>query len=499
MNLASLAEQHPAEQRALISRGKVTTWGELQEQAAALRGGLTRLGLEPGDRVAIICANNWYFVVSYLAILGTGCVAVPLNPASPTPALERELAEVGARAVIVGPSARGRLEAGAPDELPALEHVIFAQGAQVDGVEGLRFDDLMAGDPAPLVDREDDDLAALLFTSGTGGAPKAAMLSHGNLRASLEQTLEDPDRRLGPEDLSFAVLPFFHIFGMNVALGGAIYSGSALLLVERFDPSSALEAIAKHGATVLVGPPTLWHALATLPDADTDALRTIRIATSGASKLPAEVAEAMLRRYGVHLHEGYGLTETSPVVATSVGTDAPPGSIGRPVRGVEVRLVDLDGDDVLVGDAGEVWVRGPNVFQGYWNDEAATADAVTEDGWLRTGDLAVVTDDGYLMLVDRAKDLIIVSGFNVYPAEVEEVLMEHPAIARAAVVGVAHPHTGEAVKAYVVPEAGLAIEEDDVVAWCEARLPRYKCPQKVNFVDEVPEGLGGKVLRRILR
>jgi long-chain acyl-CoA synthetase len=499
VNLASLAEQHPADRRALISRGKVTTWGELQEQAAALRGGLTRLGLEPGDRVAVICANNWYFVVSYLAILGSGLVAVPLNPASPTPALERELATVGAKAVIVGPSARGRLEAGDAANVPELEHVVFAQGTQIEGVEGLLFDDLMVGEPAPIVERAHDDLAALLFTSGTGGAPKAAMLTHGNLLANLEQTQSQEARQLRADDLAFAVLPFFHIFGLNVALGGAIYSGSALLLVERFDPTSALEAIAKHGATVLVGPPTLWHALATLPDADGEAMKTIRIATSGASKLPTEVAEGMQRRYGVKLHEGYGLTETSPVVASSVGTDAPLGSIGRPVQGVEVRLVDLDGEDVLVGDAGEVWVRGPNVFKGYWLDEVATADAMTEDGWLRTGDLAVVTDDGYLMLVDRAKDLIIVSGFNVYPAEVEEVLMEHPAIARAAVVGVAHPHTGEAVKAYVVPAEGMAIEEDDVIAWCEARLPRYKCPQKVNFVDELPEGIGGKVLRRILR
>jgi long-chain acyl-CoA synthetase len=406
---------------------------------------------------------------------------------------------VGAKAVIVGPSARGRLEAGNAENVPELQHVVFAQGTQIEGVEGLLFDDLMAGEPTPIVERAEDDLAALLFTSGTGGAPKAAMLSHGNLLANLEQTQSSDARRLGPDDLAFAVLPFFHIFGMNVALGGAIYSGSALLLVERFDPSSALEAIAKHGATVLVGPPTLWHALATQPDADPDALKTIRIATSGASKLPAEVAEGIERRFGVHLHEGYGLTETAPVVASSVGTEAPLGSIGRPVQGVEVRLVDLDGDDVLVGDAGEIWVRGANVFQGYWGDEGATANALTEDGWLRTGDLAVVTDDGYLMLVDRAKDLIIVSGFNVYPAEVEEVLMEHPAVARAAVVGVAHPHTGEAVKAFVVPEAGMAIEEDDVIAWSEARLPRYKCPQKVNFVDELPEGIGGKVLRRVLR
>jgi long-chain acyl-CoA synthetase len=496
VNLASLADQHPADDTALISRGKITTWGELQQQAAGLRGGLTGLGLEPGDRVAIVCANNWYFVVSYLAVLGAGLVAVPLNPASPTPALERELNEVTAKAVIVGPSARGQLERGDRANVPALEHVIVSHGVDI---EGLALDDLMQSEPTPLVERDDDDLAALLFTSGTGGSPKAAMLSHGNLLANLEQTQSDEARRMQRTDVAFAVLPFFHIFGLNVVLGNALHSGSALLLVERFDPSSALDAIAKHKVTVMTGPPTLWHALATLPGADETAVRTVRIATSGAAKLPAEVAEAMKERYGLELSEGYGLTETAPVVATSVGTDAPLGSIGRPVRGVEVRLVDLDGEDVFVGDAGEVWVRGPNVFKGYWNNEAATASALTEDGWLRTGDLAVVSDEGYLSLVDRAKDLIIVSGFNVYPAEVEEVLLEHPAIARAAVVGVAHPHTGEAVKAFVVPESGVAIEEDDVIAWAEARLPRYKCPQKVNFVDDLPEGLGGKVLRRILR
>lgn len=496
MNLAALADQHPADQRALLSRGRTTTWGELRDQVARLRGGLVELGLEPGDRVAVVCANNWYFVVTYLAVVGAGLVVVPLNPAEPGPALERELREVGARAVVVGPSARSRVSEIDHAHVPDLEHVVAARGAVV---EGIALEDLLEHEPAPIVERSDDDLAALLFTSGTGGAPKAAMLTHGNLLANLRQVHDDERRRMEPGDLSFAVLPFFHIFGLNVVLGSALYTGSALLLVERFDPASAIEAIAKHGATVMTGPPTLWQALAALPGVDPADLASVRVATSGASKLSTEVAEAVHQRLGLHLHEGYGLTETSPVVATTVGTDAPAGSIGRPVRGVEVRLVDPEGEDVLVGDAGEVWVRGPNVFAGYWNDEQATAAALTPEGWLRTGDLAVVTDDGYLMLVDRAKDLIIVSGFNVYPAEVEEVLLEHPAIARAAVVGVAHPHTGEAVKAFVVPEAGMAIEEDDVVAWAEARLVRYKCPQKVNFVDEIPEGLGGKVLRRALR
>jgi long-chain acyl-CoA synthetase len=221
------------------------------------------------------------------------------------------------------------------------------------------------------------------------------------------------------------------------------------------------------------------------------------LATSGASRLPEETAAAMQRRFGVVIAEGYGLTEASPVVTTSVsGPKA--GSIGRPVPGVEVRLVE-DGEDALLGDAGEIWVRGPNVFAGYWNDPQATAAALTDDGWLRTGDVAVADDDGNLFIVDRSKDLIIVSGFNVYPAEVEEALLEHPDIEAVAVVGVDSAYSGEAVKAYVVPKPGMTLEEDEVADFCATRLARYKCPTKVMFVDELPQGLGGKVLRRQLR
>jgi long-chain acyl-CoA synthetase len=205
----------------------------------------------------------------------------------------------------------------------------------------------------------------------------------------------------------------------------------------------------------------------------------------------------MEARFGLHLEEGYGLTEASPVVCSPSGSAAPSGSVGIPVPGVELRLVDAEGEDVLVGDAGELLVRGPNVFVGYWEDPEATA-RVLDDGWLRTGDVAVVDDDGFLYLVDRAKDLIIVSGFNVFPAEVEEVLLQHPGIEACAVVGVPHPHTGESVKAYVKVRDGVSVEEDDVIGFCAERLARYKCPNKVWFVDDIPRGLGGKVLRRLL-
>jgi long-chain acyl-CoA synthetase len=291
----------------------------------------------------------------------------------------------------------------------------------------------------------------------------------------------------------------FHIFGLNVVLGLTLYAGSQVVLIERFDPTSALEAIARHQVTVVPGAPAMWIAWASSPEASRETFATVRVAASGAAKLPIDIAEQCERRFGITISEGYGLTEASPVVTSAAGAAAKPGSIGTPLPDLRLRIVDPDGDDVLVGDAGELWVQGPNVFAGYWNDAEATARALTPDGWLRTGDIAVVDDDGALFLVDRAKDLIIVSGFNVFPAEVEGVILQHPAVASCAVVGVAHPYHGESVKAYVVLAPDQFIEEDDLIAFCADNLARYKCPDKVVFVDELPTGLGGKVLRRALR
>ena len=324
------------------------------------------------------------------------------------------------------------------------------------------------------------------------------MLTHGNLLANFEQVQAAAARHQDADDVVFGLLPLFHIFGLNVMLGLSLLAGSRVLLIERFDPSSAVEAVERHEVTTMSGPPTMWSALAGLGDVSSS-MRSVRVAVSGAAKLPAEVVEAARVNLGLVLAEGYGLTETSPVVTSSTGTNAPVGSIGPVLPGIAMRLVDPDGEDVLVGDAGEIWVQGPNVFQGYWNDSEATAAALTADGWLRTGDIGVVDDDGFVFLVDRAKDLIIVSGFNVFPAEVEDVLLEHPAVASAAVVGVLHPHTGEAVKAYVVLEPDMSADEDDIIAFCTERLARYKCPSKVMFVDELPSNPAGKILRRALR
>ena len=496
MNLATIIEQHPADSCALISRGKPTTYGSLREQVADLRSGLVALGLVPGDRLAIISGNNRYFVVSYLAGLGAGLIVLPLNPTNPSLALEHELDTVGVRAVVVGPAGRQAFAGIDREKIPSVEYVIGAGFAPEGGVP---MEDLDSSTPAPIVERQPDDLAVLIYTSGTAGAPKAAKLTHGNLYANIRQTLASSEEVQRADDVVFGVLPLFHIFGLNVVLGVTLVAGSAVLLIERFDPVSGLEAIEKHGVSVISGPPTMWAAWVGVPGVDAAMLSSVRLAVSGAAKLPIEVAQAVEAKFGLTLEEGYGLTEASPVVTSPTGTDAPIGSIGIPVPGVDLRIVDESGDDVLVGDAGEIWVRGPNVFAGYWEDAEASATALTEDGWLRTGDVAVVDDDGYLFLVDRIKDLIIVSGFNVFPAEVEAVLLDHPGIDGCAVVGVPHPHTGEAVKAYVVARLGVPLEEDDIIAFCAEHLASYKCPNKVMFVDEIPRGLTGKIIRHQLK
>ena len=497
MNLASIIDPHPDDAVALVSRGQTTTYGRLREQVARLRGGLVGLGLEPGDRVAIVAANNWYFVSSYLGALGAGCVVVPLNPTSPVPELQAQLAAVEVKAVAAGPTGRASISHLDRAALPSLEHLVCAQSTDLPG--SVAIDDLLTSDPVPVVEREASALAVLVFTSGTAGSPKAAMLTHGNLLANLEQCQGLPARAQRADDVVLGVLPFFHIFGLNVVLNLTLMTGASVILVERFDPQTALESIENHGITVISGAPTMWAAWASLPGTRPGAFASVRIAVSGAARLDPQVQRTMVERFGIDLIEGYGLTEASPVVTTGSGAAAPEGSIGVPLPGVHVRLVDVDGQDALVGDPGEIWVKGPNVFAGYWEDPDASAAAVDPEGWLHTGDVAVVDDDGHLYLVDRVKDLIIVSGFNVYPAEVEDVLMDHPAVERAAVVGVPHPHSGEAVKAYVVVASGTSVEEDDLIAHCEAHLARYKCPQKVMFVDEIPQGATGKTLRAALR
>lgn len=485
MNLASLVVGHRAESPALHDGRGWTTWGALRRRAAAVAGALDGLGVGPGDRVAVVRPTSVEFVACYLGVLATGAVAVPLNPSSPRPELSGEIERMGASVVLADvPSAAvmGEVGSGAVRVLADLP----APGS---------------GELSP-VERGHDDAAVLLYTSGTAGAPRAAVLSHGNLLANLRQMLELPGEIARPDDVGFTAIPLFHVFGLNVALGLMLATGSALVLQERFDPADSLDRIRELGVTTLLGVPAMFGAWGELARGGPgQGLSGVRLAVSGATSLPPEWADRFERSAGVALSQGYGLTEASPVVATTVGTGRNrPGSVGRPLPGVDVRLVDEAGHDVLEGDPGEIWVRGENVFVGYFEDPAATAEVLTADGWLRTGDVAVVGEDGDLYVVDRRKDLVIVSGFNVYPAEVEQVVRAVPGVADAVALGRPDPMAGEAVEVVIVVDGqGPPVTEEQVRAACAAALARYKCPATVRFVDDLPRGLTGKALRRALR
>jgi long-chain acyl-CoA synthetase len=497
VNLASIFDDHPHDRTALVSGGDRITYGQLSHDAATHRGVLVELGLQPGDRVAVLCGTNRRFVTAWFGIIGAGLVAVPLNPLSPAAEIERELLAVGARAVIVGPAGVAALESIDRSALPNLEFVLRPAGVELEG--SLDLDARReATEPLPVVDGNEDDPAVMLFTSGTAGAPKTAMLTHGNLASNLRQSLGLGGKVMRPDDVVLGVVPLFHIMGLNAVLNMSLLVGATLVLQERFDPMTVFQTVAEERITVMLGPPTMWSALSQIDVVPDSALSTLRVALSGSAMLPDRVTEEILGRFGVRVLERYGLTEASSTVCMACEDDVPVGSVGRPLPGLEMRVVDATGADVDVVEPGEIWVRGPNVFSGYFNDPEATAAALDADGWLHTGDVAVLDDDGYVYLVDRIKDLIIVSGFNVFPAEVERALLTYPGVREAAAVGVAHPHTGESVKAFVVVEQEGLIEEDELIEWCAGELARYKCPTKVDFVDEIPTGFGGKILRRSL-
>jgi long-chain acyl-CoA synthetase len=483
VNLAEiLMDAGVADAPALRGVRGVTTYAALVEQTERLGAHLVAAGVSPGDRVVVMSGNDEMFVVSYLAALHVGASAVPLNPQAPPAELEREIAAVEPKMALAAGTSCSILGAAGAKNVVKVD---------LDALPDAR---------APRVERDDDDVAVLLFTSGTAGTPKAAMLTHGNLAANIRQVLDHPGLQLSASDVALGVLPFFHVFGLNVALGVTLAAGGSVALVDHFDPVATAAVIRDQHVTVVGGVPTMFTAwLAS--NVPADSFSNVRLAVSGAAELPAHTASAFRDRFGIELHQGYGLTEAAPIVTSTALMEGspPPGSIGPPVPGVEVRLVDADGADALAGDPGELWVHGPNVFPGYWHDREATERALTPDGWLRTGDVAVIDDHGGLRLVDRAKDLIIVSGFNVFPVEVEDVLRAHPDVADAAVVGEASPRTGEAVVAYVQAKAGHGIDPAALGEHCARALARYKCPSRYEVVDELPRAVSGKLLRRELR
>jgi long-chain acyl-CoA synthetase len=502
VNLAAIIEPHPAAAVALSQDGRTVTYGELRRRAGALRAALARAGVGPGDRVALVFPTTPQFVVAYFAVLALGAAAVPLNPESPLAELSAELTTVRPAAVLLG----GPRSASLGDEISELGFVVLELGP-----DGLAGDDgaWEAGvEVGPVVDRAADDPAVLLFTSGTAGAPKAAVLTHGSLRANIDQMSMAVGLAISADDVGLLVVPPFHIYGLNAVLGLHLFSGGRLVLMERFAPASLLEVVVREQVTVLPGVPQLFAALLADGSASGEELASVRIAVSGAAPLPLEVAERFESMYGVPIWQAYGLTEASPTVTfPDLSAARRPLSVGVPLSGVEVQIVDPDGTTVEHGDPGEILVRGPNVFAGYFEDAAATKAALDGLAWLHTGDIGVMDDEGSLTIVDRNKDLVIVSGFNVFPAEVEHVLEEHPAVAEAVVVGAPDPVLGESVRAFVLPAASSwpetaptpeGVSESELIEFCAERLARYKCPSAIVFVRQLPRGVQGKALRRAL-
>lgn len=511
-NLADLARATASQggsRTALIAGERSVTWSELDRTADRVATGLRARGLAAGDRVALALGTTVEFVEVYLGTLRAGCVAVPVNTGLTTGEVARVLADSGSRLVVAGGAAltavrqavAGLSDARAdPTSEPAVAEVpaLVVAGSQVDPDES-PYESLSgaAGDAQVEVTSGGEDLAALLYTSGTSGRPRAAMLTHRALLADIEAVMALDPPPMREDDVVLGLLPLFHVYGLNAVLGVALRTGATLVLTERFDGEGTLELVRRHGVTNVPAAPPVLVAWARRDDLD-EALAGVRLVVSGAAPLPVTVLEQVETASGARVHEGYGLTETAPVLTTTLasGGRRKPGSVGRPLPGVDLRLVDEGGQEVEEGDPGEIVVRGPMLFSGYWPDGSGGPDA---RGWWRTGDVAYADEDGDLYLVDRVKELVLVSGFNVYPAEVEEVLVEHPGISAAAVIGVPHPATGEAVKALVVPAEGVELSVPDVLAHARARLARFKCPTVVQVVAELPYSATGKVAKGRLR
>ncbi|WP_018347640.1 AMP-binding protein [Longispora albida] len=457
-NLADLVRRAAArapQQPALITRPRTVTWAELDELADRHARGLLGAGLRPGDRVAIVMPSTIEAAATLIGAWRAGLVAVPINPGYTEREREHVLSDSGATLVVE------------PDSAPV-------------------------ADGGPVVDAE-GGLALLLYTSGTAGLPKGAMLSHAALIANHEQLARVEPPIVRDDDVVLLGVPLFHAYGLNSGLGAVAYHGATGVLVDRFDPVGTLDLVRRYRVTAILGVPPMYVAWSLLPDVPLSCA-SVRIAVSGAAPLEASTAARFKAASDHTIFEGYGLTETAPVLtSTLVGGVPKPGSIGRPIPGVELKLVDIDGDEAEPGDPGEIVVRGANLFSGYWPDGRGGPDA---DGWWPTGDVAYADPEGDLFIVDRMGELILVSGFNVYPHEVELVLASHPAVEEAAVVGVPHPYTGQTVKAYVVTSAPVSVEE--LIRHCERGLARFKCPTAVEFVDSLPHSVTGKVRKREL-
>lgn len=512
-NLSSLLEntvrRYP-ERIAIISDGTRLSFAQLDAAANQVANLLRSLGVEPGDRVVLMCPNTPQFTMIYYGILKAGATVVPLNVLLKAREIAYHLSDSNAKAIFafhgtprlpIGAEARAGVAAAG-----ASTHLVLVGSSAPDS-----FEHAISAQPTRFgsVATDEDDTAVVLYTSGTTGQPKGAELRHRNMRDNVwfggEVFGSDPDR----PDTYLCVLPLFHSFGQSVVQNAAIAYGGTLVMLPRFEPRAALDSMLAESITHLAGVPTMfWGLLAALnedTDEDIDVHRlakNLRVAISGGSALPVEIHKEFEQRFGVTILEGYGLSETSPVASFSTLGEPPrPGSVGVPIPGVEMALlhptswapVDWAPDAI-----GEIAIRGHNVFKGYLNRPDATDEVLSPDGWFRTGDLGRRDADGWYHIVDRAKDMIIRGGFNVYPREIEEVLLTHPDVSLAAVIGVPHHSHGEEIKAVVVLTPTSTATADDIISWSQRQMASYKYPREVDIVDSLPMTATGKILKREL-
>jgi long-chain acyl-CoA synthetase len=463
----------------------VLNYSALDAAAARAAGLLRSKGVEPGDRVGMQLPNVPYFPIVYYGALRLGAVVVPLNPLLKAREVEYHLSDSGSKVMIGWHDFAEPAEAGAE-----------AAGAEAIIVKPGEFEELLGSAEAveDVAEREDEDPAVIIYTSGTTGTPKGATLTNSNLHMGAKVGGELVDA--SPESVAMGTLPLFHVFGMSVMMNVTLVAHGLLTLVPRFEPAQVLEVIERDHVTTFGGVPTMYTALLHHGERDQHDVSSLDVCVSGGAALPVEVLHGFDEAFGCKVLEGYGLSETTGMGSFNLpDRERKPGSIGVPIGGTEIRLVDDDDNDVPDGEPGEVVMRGPFVMKGYWDREDATEE-VMRGGWFHTGDIATVDEDGYFFIVDRKKDMIIRGGYNVYPRELEEVLYGHPAVREAAVIGVKHDSLGEEVGAAVALKDGESVTTDELRAYMKENVAAYKYPRVVWIVDELPKGPTGKVLKR---
>ena len=502
MILRESARAYP-EKPALVLGQSTLSYAQTYAYAQRFAGGLAKLGVKPGQHVALMLPNVPHFTLAYFGTLHQGGAVVPLNVLLTADEIAYHLEDVDAVAMVVWEGFFEQAQA-AFDRVDTCKFLIVAKADQQDltAPEGAINFTALVGGSDPVVDLPatmPDDTAVILYTSGTTGRPKGAELTHFNMFYNA-QYVKDRLLGLGDDTTALATLPLFHIFGQTVMHNAVLMSGGSIVLLPRFDPVQAMALIQGHKVNFFGGVPTMYFALLHHPEAGNYDLSGLKFCVSGGSAMPVEVMRAFDEKNGVDILEGYGLSETSPVASFNVLHEPKkPGSVGLPLWGVDFRLEDEDGNVVTeVNTPGEICIKGHNVMKGYYKRPEANAAAIV-DGWFHTGDIGTRDEDGYYYIVDRKKDMILRGGYNVYPREVEEVLYAHPAVAEAAVIGVPHESHGEEVKAILALKAGQSLTAEEVIDYCKAHVAAYKYPRIVEFMEALPKGPTGKILKRELR